>query len=126
MLGNVKELRVSVLERDEIGMLGFSDRKGAPVNVNNFVYLGVKGRDANGNEDWVEAKWSAEKGDIVLITPRTSSTVRVVALKPADEEITITAEFEGLRDRAIIQRIARRSDLFSNSGALREQPLARR
>jgi hypothetical protein len=123
MLGPLKELKVSVLERDEIGMLSFSERKGTPVNVNNFVYLGVRARDINGNEDWVDADWAADEGDVVLITPRKSAQVRVVALRPVDERIAITAEYGGLRDRAFIERIARRSDVFSNSGALREQAL---
>jgi len=126
MLGPLKELRVSVLERDGIGMLSFSDRSEAPVNVNNFVYLGVKARDEEGNEDWVDAQWTADIGDVVLITPLRSSQVRVVGLKPADGKIAITAEYGGLMAKAFIERISRRTDLFMNSGALREQPLRQR
>jgi SH3-like domain-containing protein len=123
MLGPLKELKVSVLERDDIGMLSFSERKGAPVSVNNFVYLGARARDVNGNEDWVDAEWVAENGDVVLITPHRCSQVRVVGLKPADHQIAIRAEYDGLTGLAFIERISQRTDRFSNSGALREQPL---
>ncbi len=121
MLGPLKELTVSVLERDEIGMLNFSGRKGAPVSVNNFVYLGARARDVNGNEDWVDADWVAENGDVVLITPNRCSQVRVVALKPADHQIAIRAEYEGLTGLAFIEGIGQRMDRFAGSGALREQ-----
>jgi hypothetical protein len=60
---------------------------------------------------------------VVLITPRKSAQVRVVALRLANEKIAITAEYGGLRDRAFIESIAMRRDVFSNSGALREQAL---
>lgn len=123
MLGPLKELRVSVLERDDIGMLNFSDRKGAPVSVNNFVYLGARARDVNGNEDWVDAEWVAESGDAVLITPHKSAQVRVVGLKPADRQIAIRAEYGGLTGLAFIERIGQRTDRFSGSGALREQAI---
>lgn len=123
MLGPLKELRVSVLERDEIGMLGFSGRKCTPVNVNNFVYLGARACDINGNEEWVDADWVAESGDIVQITPRHSAQVRVLGLKPADRRIAIRAEYQGLTGQAFIEGIGRRTDMFGNSGAMREQNL---
>jgi hypothetical protein len=123
MLGPLKELKVSVLERDDIGMLSFSDRKGAPVAVNNFVYLGARACDVNGNEDWVDAEWVAEFNDDVLITPHRCSQVRVVGLKPADHQIAIRAEYGGLTSLAFIEKIGPRTDRFSNSGALREQAM---
>ena len=126
MLGPIKELRVRVLERDEIGMLSFSNRRGAPVNVNNFLYLGAKALDANGNEEWVDAKWSVDNGDLVLITPRLSSQVRVVGLRQTDDPIPIVAEYGGHMAKAFIERIGMRTDIFGNSGALREQPLRKR
>jgi hypothetical protein len=121
MLGPLKELTVSVLERDEIGMLNFSGRKGAPVAVNNFLYLGARARDVDGNEEWVDADWAADCGDDVLITPHRSSQVRVVGLKPADHQIAIRAEYGGLTGLAFIERIGQRTDRFGGSGALREQ-----
>ncbi|MBM4249384.1 MAG: hypothetical protein FJ149_08130 [Euryarchaeota archaeon] len=121
MLGPLKELRVGVLERDEIGMLSFSGRKGAQVNVNNFVYLGARALDENGNEEWVDAEWVAEFNDDVLITPHRSSQVRVVGLKPADHQIAIRAEYGGLTGLAYIEGIGQRTDRFAGSGALREQ-----
>ena len=124
MLGPLKELRVSVLERDDIGMLSFSERKGAPVVVNNFVYLGARARDINGNEDWVDAEWVAENGDVVLITPHRSSQVRVIGLKPSDRQIAIRAEYDGLTGLAFIERIGPRTDRFAGSGALREQAVS--
>lgn len=124
MLGPLKELTVSVLERDEIGMLSFSGRKGAPVSVNNFVYLGARARDVNGNEEWVDAEWAADFNDDVLITPHRCSQVRVVGLKPADHQIAIRAEYEGLTGMAFIERIGPRTDRFAGSGALREQAVA--
>jgi len=123
MLGPLKELKVSVLERDDIGMLSFSERKGTPVSVNNFVYLGARGRDINGNEDWVDAEWVAEYNDDVLITPHRCSQVRVVGLKPSDRQITIRAEYGGLTGLAFIERIGQRMDRFANSAAVREQAL---
>jgi hypothetical protein len=125
MLGPLKELRVSVLERDEIGMLGFSGRKCTPVSVDNFVYLGARARDIDGNEEWVDADWVAESGDVVLITPRRSAQVRVQGLKPADRRIAIRAEYGGLTGQAFIEGIARRTDIFGASGALREQSVRR-
>jgi hypothetical protein len=121
MLGPLKELTVSVLERDEIGMLSFSGRKGAPVAVNNFVYLGARARDVNGNEEWVDAEWVAEYSDDVLITPHRCSQVRVVGLKPSDHQIAIRAEYGGLTGLAFIEGIGPRTDRFGGSGALREQ-----
>ncbi len=123
MLGPIKELTVSVLERDEIGMLSFSGRKGAPIAVNNFVYLGARARDVNGNEEWVDAEWVAEFNDDVLITPHRCSQVRVVGLKPTDRQIAIRAEYEGLTGMAFIERIGPRTDSFAGSGALREQSI---
>jgi len=124
MLGPLKELKVSVLERDDIGMLNFSERKGTPVSVNNFVYLGARARDVNGNEDWVDAEWVAEFNDDVLITPHRCSQVRVVGLKPSDHQIAIRAEYGGLTSLAFIEKIGQRTDRFSNSGALREQAIS--
>jgi len=123
MLGPLKELTVSVLERDEIGMLSFSGRRGAPVAVNNFVYLGARARDVDGNEDWVDADWVAENGDVVLITPNRCAQVRVVGLKPADHQIAIRAEYGGLTSLAFIEGIGQRTDRFAGSGALREQAI---
>jgi hypothetical protein len=123
MLGPIKELSVSVLERDEIGMLSFSGRKGAPIAVNNFVYLGARARDVNGNEEWVDAEWVAEYNDEVLITPHRCSQVRVVGLRPSDHQIAIRAEYGGLTGLAFIEGIDTRTDRFAGSGALREQGL---
>jgi len=110
MLGPIKELRVRVLERDDIGMLDFSNRQEAPVSVNNFVYLGVKARDDKGNEEWVDARWHADKGELVHISPVKSSQVRVEGLRPAEDRIAITAEYGGLKARGFIQRIGDKND----------------
>jgi len=126
MLGPLKELTVSVLERDEIGMLSFSGRKGAPVDVNNFVYLGARARDVNGNEEWVDAEWVADFNDDVLITPHCCAQVRVVGLKPADHQIAIRAQYGGLTGLAFIEGIGQRTDRFANTAAVREQGLAHR
>jgi len=121
MLGPLKELKVSVLERDEIGMLGFSGRKCTPVNVNNYVYLGARARDIDGNEEWVDADWVAESGDVLQIIPRRSAQVRVIGLKPADRRIAIRAEYHGLTGQAFIEGIGSRTDIFAGSVATREQ-----
>ncbi|MGQ9583581.1 MAG: hypothetical protein ACUVV6_08750 [Thermoplasmatota archaeon] len=106
MLGPIKELRVRVLERDGIGMMSFSERQGGPISgVNSFIYFGARALDVFGNEEWVEASWSAEKGELVHITPRRSSQVRVVGLQPADGKISIIAEYAGHKARAYIERI---------------------
>ncbi len=106
MLGPIKELRVRVLERDKIGMMGFSERQGGPIGgVNSFIYFGARALDVFGNEEWVEASWSTERGDLVHITPRRSSQVRVVGLQPADRSIAIVAEYAGHKARGYIERI---------------------
>ena len=118
LLGPIKELRVRVLERDDVGMLSFSNRQGAPVSVNNFVYLGVKALDDKGNEEWVDAKWYADRGELVHISPSKCAQVRVVGLKPAEDRIAITAEYGGLKARGFIERIGRRNDqMWSPSGS---------
>jgi len=65
----------------------------------------VRARDIFGNEDWVEASWSSERGDLVHITPRKSSQVRVIGLQPVEGRIPIIAEYAGHKARAYIERI---------------------
>lgn len=123
LLGPIKELRVRVLERDDIGMLSFSSRQAAQVSVNSFVYLGVKALDDKGNEEWVDAKWYADRGELVQISPGKSAQVRVIGLKPADDRIAITAEYGGLKARGFIERIGRRNDQMWSPSASGEQIL---
>ncbi|MEM2870179.1 MAG: hypothetical protein QW379_07145 [Thermoplasmata archaeon] len=115
MLGPIKELKVRVLERDSIGMLNFSEKQeGFIQGVNACIYFGVRARDIFGNEEWVDASWSSERGDLVHITPRRSSQVRIVGLRPAEGRIPIIAEYAGHKARAYIEGIGGLGD-----GALR-------
>jgi hypothetical protein len=123
LLGPIKELRVRVLERDGIGLLNFSNRQETPVNVNNFIYLGVKAMDDLGNEEWVDARWYADKGELVHISPVKSSQVRVVGLRPAEDRIAIIAEYGGLKAKGFIQRIGQSNEQMWSPSDSTEQVL---
>lgn len=107
-VGPLAELRVRVLAPNEVGELDMTTLRGKLIrNVGGFVMFGAKGKDAKGNEFWVDATWRAEPEGYVKIEPAIGPKVKVTGLKPSakDEVIELIVEYGGLKATGFVEGI---------------------